>query len=58
MVQCDPKDRFEVILECDNSQSEVTVSCQYQKKIGTSYSYEITEMFNIHYNVGQTLKVS
>jgi hypothetical protein len=56
LIDCDPVDDYETILECDNTEGIVDTSCSYSQTIGTQYTDEISEMnsIDIGIQVGET----
>jgi hypothetical protein len=51
LIDCDPVDDYETILECDNTEGIVDTSCSYKQTIGTKYTDEVSEMNSIDQSI-------
>lgn len=46
-IICQPEDSWATIIQCDNTQSSVDLSCSYEKTIGTTWSSSAQESMSI-----------
>ena len=46
-VQCQPEDRYEVVLVCDNTLGQVTTKCSYSQTVGTQFSESVEEGMSV-----------
>jgi len=46
-IICQPTDEWATIMQCDNTMSSVETTCAYSKTIGTTWTEETTNSFNI-----------
>jgi len=46
-IICQPSDHWVTIMQCDNSNNDVEAKCSYTKTIGTTWTTEVTNSFEI-----------
>jgi len=55
-IECIPKDYWNTVMTCDNSQSAVETTCTYQKSIGTTWTQTAQNSFNIDEGIEESMK--
>merc|ERR1711860_44798 len=56
-VTCIPTDGYEVVMWCDNTAGNASVSCSYEKSIGTSYSQSMSHSMSIDTSISTEMSV-
>jgi hypothetical protein len=51
LIDCDPEDHYETVLECDNINGLEDTTCTYEQTVGTLYTQEVSEMHQIDHEV-------
>jgi len=58
MPNCDTSDGWETVASMDNHESPVPIDVSYSYKVGTVWSTEISEGFNVDVSITQTIEAS